>query len=94
LYHVLKDAGVTQRQIAALTGQSQSEVSEIPSGRKVLAYDVLVRIADGPASPASGWGCPGGVRMGTCTALKGPTLKVFRPPTPRRGLRKRCAAVP
>jgi transcriptional regulator with XRE-family HTH domain len=51
LYRVLKDAGVTQRQIAALTGQSQSEVSEILKGRHVRAYDVLVRIAEGLGIP-------------------------------------------
>ncbi|MCA1676664.1 MAG: helix-turn-helix domain-containing protein, partial [Actinobacteria bacterium] len=47
LYLILKGEGVTQRQIAELTGQSQSEVSEILSGRKVLSYDLLVRIAEG-----------------------------------------------
>ena len=47
LYRLLKDEGVTQRQIAELTGQSQSEVSEILKGRRVLAYDLLVRIAEG-----------------------------------------------
>ncbi|MEJ7704735.1 MAG: helix-turn-helix transcriptional regulator, partial [Geodermatophilaceae bacterium] len=51
LYRVLKDEGVTQRTIAALTGQSQSEVSEILAGRRVLAYDVLVRIAAGLGIP-------------------------------------------
>ena len=52
LYRVLKDdAGVTQRTIAELTGQSQSEVSEIVSGRKVLVYDLLVRIAEGLGIP-------------------------------------------
>ena len=51
LYRVLKDAGVTQRQIAELTGQSQSEVSEILAGRRVLAYDLLVRIAEGLGIP-------------------------------------------
>ncbi len=34
LYRLLKDAGVTQRTIAELTGQSQSEVSEILAGRR------------------------------------------------------------
>ncbi len=46
LYRALNDAGVPQRRIAELTGQSQSEVSEILKGRRVLSYDVLVRIAD------------------------------------------------
>nr|MDQ3989895.1 helix-turn-helix transcriptional regulator [Actinomycetota bacterium] len=47
LYRVLKDEGVTQRQIAELTGQSQSEVSEILAGRRVKQVDVLERICDG-----------------------------------------------
>jgi transcriptional regulator with XRE-family HTH domain/tetratricopeptide (TPR) repeat protein len=51
LYRVLNDSGVNQRRIAALTGQSQSEVSEILKGRQVKAYDVLVRIAEGLGIP-------------------------------------------
>ncbi|UJW34291.1 helix-turn-helix domain-containing protein [Saccharothrix sp. AJ9571] len=47
VYRQLRKHGVSQRQIAAMTGQSQSEVSEILKGRQVMAYDVLVRIADG-----------------------------------------------
>ncbi|MCA1676527.1 MAG: helix-turn-helix domain-containing protein [Actinobacteria bacterium] len=48
LFRVLKDdAGLTQRTIAELVGMSQSEVSEILDGRRVIAYDVLVRIAEG-----------------------------------------------
>jgi tetratricopeptide (TPR) repeat protein len=51
-YQVLQRIGVSQRRIAALTGQSQSEVSEILAGeRQVMAYDVLVRIADGLSIP-------------------------------------------
>src|SRR5262245_49458633 len=34
-----------------MTGQSQSEISEILNGRRVNAYDVLVRIADGLGVP-------------------------------------------
>src|SRR4030088_1818024 len=47
VYRQLRQHGVSQRQIAALTGQSQSEVSEILKGRQVMAYDVLTRICDG-----------------------------------------------
>jgi transcriptional regulator with XRE-family HTH domain len=47
VYRILSSAGVSQRQIANLTGQSQSEISEILAGRKVKSVDVLVRIADG-----------------------------------------------
>ncbi|GAA4550326.1 helix-turn-helix transcriptional regulator [Amycolatopsis samaneae] len=47
VYRLLRKHGISQRQIAAMTGQSQSEVSEILKGRQVMAYDVLTRIADG-----------------------------------------------
>src|SRR5262244_3990631 len=51
LYRWLYRQGVSQRRIAELVGQSQSEVSEILAGRQVLAYDVLARIADGLGVP-------------------------------------------
>jgi transcriptional regulator with XRE-family HTH domain len=51
VYRLLRRHGVSQRQIAALTGQSQSEVSEILKGRQVMAYDVLARIAGGLRVP-------------------------------------------
>ncbi|MCA1704415.1 MAG: helix-turn-helix domain-containing protein, partial [Actinobacteria bacterium] len=35
VYRLLRRVGISQRQIAALTGQSQSEVSEILKGRQV-----------------------------------------------------------
>lgn len=51
VYRLLRKVGTSQRQIAAMTGQSQSEVSEILKGRQVKAYDVLARIADGLGIP-------------------------------------------
>ncbi|MEO3807503.1 helix-turn-helix transcriptional regulator [Sphaerisporangium sp. B11E5] len=51
VYLLLQHSGVSQRRLAALTGQSQSEISEILNGRQVMAYDVLVRIADGLGVP-------------------------------------------
>lgn len=51
VYRLLRVHGISQRQIAAMTGQSQSEVSEILKGRQVMAYDVLARIADGLRIP-------------------------------------------
>lgn len=51
VYRLLRKVGVSQRQIAVLTSQSQSEVSEILKGRQVMAYDVLVRIASGLGIP-------------------------------------------
>lgn len=51
VFRILGKHGVSQRQIAALTGQSQSEISEIRGGRRVVAYDVLVRVGDGLGVP-------------------------------------------
>ncbi|KMS84367.1 hypothetical protein ACZ91_48170, partial [Streptomyces regensis] len=51
VYRQLRKHGVSQRQIAAMTGQSQSEVSEILKGRQVMAYDVLARISTGLGIP-------------------------------------------
>ncbi len=52
VYELLQRAHVSQRAIARLTGQSQSEVYEVLSkGRRIMAYDVLVRIADGLGVP-------------------------------------------
>jgi transcriptional regulator with XRE-family HTH domain len=47
VFKLLQNSGVSQRRIAALTGQSQSEISEILAGRQVVSYDLLTRIADG-----------------------------------------------
>jgi len=51
LYRLLQRYGFSQQRIAAMTGQSQPEVSAIMHGRRVMAYDVLVRIADGLGIP-------------------------------------------
>jgi transcriptional regulator with XRE-family HTH domain len=51
IYRLLQKLGYSQQQIAALTGQSQPEVSAIIHGRKVMAYDVLSRICDGLGPP-------------------------------------------
>src|SRR5436305_7406523 len=55
-YRLLTHAGISQRQIAKLTGQSQSEVSEILHGRRVMAYVVLIRIAEGLRVPRAWMG--------------------------------------
>ncbi len=47
IFRLLVDGGMAQRQIAHLVKMNQSEVSEILSGRQVMGYDVLVRVADG-----------------------------------------------
>jgi len=51
LFRAVKGTGVSYRTIAALVGMSQSEVSEIISGRRVHSYDVLVRVAQGLGVP-------------------------------------------
>lgn len=54
VYRMLRDAGVSQASIAHATGQKQSEVSEIISGRQVQSVVLLERIADGLGVPR-GW---------------------------------------
>jgi transcriptional regulator with XRE-family HTH domain len=47
LFAILQQRGFSQRRLAALVGMSQSEICEIKAGRKVGAYDVLLRVAEG-----------------------------------------------
>ena len=55
VYRLLQRHGVSQRAIAARTGQSQSEVSEIIAcRRRVVTYELLVRICEGLEVPR-GW---------------------------------------
>jgi transcriptional regulator with XRE-family HTH domain len=51
VYRLLQKLGYSQQRIAAMTGQSQPEVSSIIHGRKVMAYDVLSRICNGLGPP-------------------------------------------
>jgi transcriptional regulator with XRE-family HTH domain len=51
VFRILNTHGMSQREIAAMTGQSQSEISEIIAGRRVNAYDVFTRVADGLGIP-------------------------------------------
>jgi transcriptional regulator with XRE-family HTH domain len=51
VFRILQGLGLSQRHIARLTGQSQSEISEILAGRGVTSYNVLTRIADGLGAP-------------------------------------------
>ncbi len=77
LYRMLMDdVGITQRTIAQLTGQSQSEVSEILKGRRVLAYDLLVRIAAGLGIPRELMG----LSYGENGAYRGDEVPVADPP--------------
>ena len=77
LYRLLgSDTGLTQRQIAGYTGQSQSEVSEIVKGRQVIAYDVHERIATGLGIPPElmgmSWWAPDGTYCGGATVADTP----------------------
>ena len=56
LYRLLQRLGMTQREIAGLTGQSQPEVYEILKGRKVRDVWVLERITDGLGIPRARMG--------------------------------------
>ncbi|MBV8540512.1 MAG: helix-turn-helix transcriptional regulator [Pseudonocardiales bacterium] len=56
VYRLLGCQGVSQRRIALLAGQSQSEVSEILKGRKVRDVWVLERVADGLGIPRAWMG--------------------------------------
>jgi hypothetical protein len=56
VYRLLRRVGVSQRRIAQVTGQSQSEVSEIFAGRQVPNIWVLERIADGFSIPRAQMG--------------------------------------
>lgn len=51
VFRLLRRVGVSQRAVASATGLSPSEVYEVLHGRKVMAYDVLCRIADGLGVP-------------------------------------------
>ena len=51
MFKLLRRVGTSQRAIASLTGLAPSEVYEISRGRRVMAYDVLCRIADGLGVP-------------------------------------------
>jgi transcriptional regulator with XRE-family HTH domain/tetratricopeptide (TPR) repeat protein len=54
IYRILTEHGVSQHRIAVAVRCNASEVSEIIRGRKVLAYDVFVRICEGFGIPR-GW---------------------------------------
>ena len=63
VYRLLRRVGISQRQIAALTGQSQSEVSEILKGRQVMAYDVWSVSPTASVSRGNTWAWPTAVRQ-------------------------------
>ena len=65
LFVWLQRRGWSQAQIASLTGQSQPEVSAIIKGRKVTAYPVLLRVADGSGIPR------GYLGLSSCIACDG-----------------------
>jgi tetratricopeptide (TPR) repeat protein len=56
VFKLLRRVGTSQRAIATLTGLAPSEVYEISRGRRVMAYEVLCRIADGLGVPRGNLG--------------------------------------
>lgn len=77
LYLVLKDAGLSQRQIAARTGQSQSEVADIVARRRrVENHYLLKRITSGLSIPPEfmglSWWSPNGTYCGEVTTAEPP----------------------
>jgi transcriptional regulator with XRE-family HTH domain len=69
VFRLLGRHGISQRAIAARTGQSQSEISEIIAGRQVMSINLLERIADGLGSPRSLWRLSGEVSIDVEQAL-------------------------
>ncbi|MGH3812204.1 MAG: hypothetical protein ACRDUV_07070 [Pseudonocardiaceae bacterium] len=85
LYRALREIGIAQRRIAELTGSTQSQVADIMTGRRtrVMAYDVLVRTAEGLGigrermglsfwGPDGRWYGPAGTYPGGVTAADTP----------------------
>jgi transcriptional regulator with XRE-family HTH domain len=89
LYLALKEAGLTQRRIAELTGMKQSEVSDILAGRRVQGYDVLVRIAQGLRIPRDRMG----LSYGASSAYRGDEATATDPPEEVNAAMKRRTVV-
>lgn len=64
VYRLSRQDGVTQREIARRTGQSQSEVPAILRGRQVRDVTVLERIVDGSGVPRAFMRLSGGADVG------------------------------
>lgn len=72
LYRVLSENGWSQRRIAKATRTQQPEISEIVKGRKVIGYDVLVRIAEGLGIPRELMGLSFGAYADEVTTVEPP----------------------
>lgn len=85
IFKLLQRAGVSQRHVARLTGQSQSEIHEILASRNVKHVDVLAKIADGLGMPRRVFGLADDAPDGPITIRVvvdgGPALQ---PPQPVR----------
>lgn len=84
LFRVLGENGWTQRVIAKVTGMPQSSVSEIVTGRQVIDYRVLVRIADGLGIPRE-W-----MSLGDGSAYAGGVTVADLPEEVRAEMRRRA----
>jgi transcriptional regulator with XRE-family HTH domain len=90
VYRLLNTAGYSQRRLAAMTGQSQSEISEIFAGRSVTSVHLLERIADGLGCPRAWWRLTGANEHGDVERLS-VALNRLRPSSvAHRAERARC----
>ena len=80
IYRLLYQGGVAQREIARRTGQSQSEVSNILTGRTVRDVTVLERIADGLGIPRAQMRLAGAGVAGREDGAYGGEVTVADPP--------------
>jgi transcriptional regulator with XRE-family HTH domain len=51
LFRYLQKMGYSQARLGALTDQSQPEISAVIHGRRIMAYDVMKRVAHGLGIP-------------------------------------------
>jgi transcriptional regulator with XRE-family HTH domain len=89
VYRLLNAAGYSQRRLAAVTAQSQSEISEIFAGRSVTSVHLLERIADGLGCPRAWWRLTGANEHGDLERLS-VALNRLRPSFAARVERARC----
>jgi transcriptional regulator with XRE-family HTH domain len=82
LYRALQRAGVSQRVIAARTGQSQSEVNEILGGRRVQSVQLLERIVDGLGIARSAVGLAGREDSAEAVSVTAIVVKPAAAPVP------------
>lgn len=76
VFRLLVQDGVPQRELAEITRQNQSEISEIIGGRQVMAYELLERIA---------------LSLGVPRGYLGPAYEAISPPPSQDEAAKRAS---